>query len=69
MSSVPKPMVSRSGRTTADCQLLTHPANAPQPLKNTTNSKHRLTPVTMSAFIMGMLLTAISVSRGLRRMA
>ena len=62
-------MVSRSGSTTAVCQLLTQPAKAPQPLKNTTNSRHRLTPVTMSAFIIGMLFTAISVSRGLRRMA
>ena len=68
ISSVPKPMVSRSGRTTALCQLFTHPAKAPQLLKNTTNSRQRLTPVTMSAFIMGMLLTAIRLLRALRRM-
>ena len=68
ISSVPNPIVSRSGSTMAFCQLLTHPAKAPQPLKNTTNSRHRLTPVTMSAFIMGMLLTAIRPLRALRRM-
>ena len=67
ISSVPKPMVSRSGSTMSDCQLLTHPANAPQQLKNTTNSRHRLTPVTISAFIMGILLTASRPLRALRR--
>ena len=69
INSVPKPRVSRSGSTTSDCQPLTHTAKLCHPLKNTTNSRHRLTPVTMSAFIIGMLFTAISVSRGLRRMA
>ena len=62
-------MVSRSGSTTAVCQLLTQPAKAPQPLKNTTNSRHRLTPVTISAFIMGMLLTAFTAARRRRLMA
>ena len=68
ISRVPKPMVSRSGSTTADCQEFTHPAKAPHPLKNTTNSRHRLTPVTISAFIMGMLFTAIRLVRARRRM-
>ena len=62
-------MVSRSGRTTRLCQLLTQPAKVPHPLKKATNSRHRLTPVTISAFIMGMLFTIISGSRALRRMA
>ena len=69
ISRVPKPMVSRSGSTTADCQEFTHPAKAPQPLKNTTNSRHRLTPVTISAFIMGMLLTELTMARRRRLMA
>jgi len=67
INSVPKPRVSRSGSTTSDCQPLTHTAKLCHPLKNTTNSRHRLTPVTMSAFIMGMLFTAISPVRARRR--
>ena len=67
INSVPKPKVSRSGSTTRDCQPLTHTAKLCHPLKNTTNSRHRLTPVTMSAFIMGMLFTAISPVRARRR--
>ncbi len=62
-------MDSFSGSTTALCQELTHPAKLLHPLKNTTNSSARLTPVTISAFIMGMLFTAINASRRLRRMA
>ena len=69
ISSVPKPMVRRSGSTTSDCHEFIHPAKAPQPLKNTTNSRHRLTPVTISAFIMGMLLTAFTAARRRRLMA
>ena len=68
INSVPKPRVSRSGSTTSDCQPLTHTAKLCHPLKNTTNSRHRLTPVTMSAFIMGMLFTAISPVRRRRLM-
>ena len=48
---------------------LNQAAKVPQPLKKATNSRHRLTPVTMSAFIMGMLLTVIRGSRTFRRMA
>ena len=68
ISSVPKPMVSRVGSWTKPCRLLNQTAKSPQKLKNATKNKHRDTPVTMSAFIMGMLLTVISGSRMRRRM-
>ena len=67
ISSVPKPMVKRSGNTITLCHELTHVAMAPQPLNSTTNSRHKPTPVTISAFIMGMLFTAVKVLRALRR--
>ena len=62
-------MVSRSGRTTRDCQLLTQTAKLCQPPKKATKSRHRETPVTISAFIMGMLFTVVRMCRGRRRMA
>ena len=39
-----------------------------QPAKAATKNRHRLTPVTMSAFIMGMLFTVIRGSRTRRFM-
>ena len=68
MSSVPKPMVRWVGSRNSP-KVLNQEAKLPQPLKNATNSKHMETPVTISAFIMGMLLTVISGFRTRRRMA
>ena len=64
--SVPMPRVSRSGSSNRLWTPLTQWAKRPQNWKNATKNRHRLTPVTMSAFIMGMLLTVIRASR-LRR--
>ena len=68
ISSVPKPMERWVGSWKMP-KVLNHAEKCPQPLKNATNSRHMETPVTISAFIMGMLLTVISGSRTLRRMA
>ena len=42
---------------------LNHRAKVPQPWKKATKNRHRDTPVTMSAFIMGMLFTVSKASR------
>ena len=68
MSSVQKPMVRWVGSRNSP-NVLNQEAKLPQPLKNATNSRHMETPVTISAFIMGMLLTVISGFRTRRRMA
>ena len=60
---VVKPRVSRVGSSTAPWTLLNHWAKAPQPWKKATKNRHRDTPVTMSAFIMGMSLTTSKASR------
>ena len=67
MSRVPKPRVSRSGRTTTLCTPLNHPAKPLQKEKKATKNRHMATPVTMSAFIMGMLFTVLSAARERRR--
>ena len=63
MSRVPRPRVTRVGSVTTLWTPLNHAAKLPQPLKNATKNRHRLTPVTMSAFIMGMSLTTRMGSR------
>ena len=63
INSVPKPMCRWTGRRMRPCAPFSHRAKASQPPKNATNSRHRLTPVTMSALVMGMLLTVISGPR------
>ena len=67
MSSVPKPRVSRSGRTTTLCTRLNQTEKSPQKVKKATKNRHIATPVTMSAFIMGMLFTVLSAARDRRR--
>ena len=57
-------MWSRVGRRMRPWAALTLWAKVSQPAKKATNSRQRLTPVTMSALVMGMLLT---VSSGLRQ--
>ena len=67
MSRVPKPRVSRSGRTTTLWTPLNQTEKSPQKVKKATKNRHMATPVTMSAFIMGMLLTVLSAVRVRRR--
>ena len=62
-SMVPKPRWRRVGSSMALWMVLNHWAKAPQPWKKATKNRHRDTPVTMSAFIMGMSLTTSRASR------
>ena len=62
-SMVVKPRVRRTGSSTAPCTPLNHWAKAPQPWKKATKNRHRDTPVTISAFIMGMSFTTSRASR------
>ncbi len=58
ISSVAKPMCSRVGSWKP--MEFSQPAKSFHTPKNATNSRQRLTPVTISALVMGMLLTVIS---------
>ena len=65
-SMVPKPSTRRSGSSTAPWTPLNHRAKVPHPWKKATKNRHRDTPVTISAFIMGMSFTTSRASRFLR---
>ena len=67
ISRVPKPSVSLAGRVTMCWTPLNQTAKSLQKAKKATKNRHMATPVTMSAFIMGMLFTVFSTARGLRR--
>ena len=73
-SSVQKPISSRGMSTRkvlprkVKRKPSTHWAKVFQPPMKATNSRHRDTPVTMSAFIMGILPTVFNGSRQRRRM-
>ena len=67
ISSVPKPNF-RLGRRTSPWSPLNQSAKSFQKPKKATNKRHMDTPVTISAFMTGMLLTVIRGLRHLRRM-